>query len=421
MAELIRREKHNIILSIFAVLVLLYFIFDVNLNKTEAAQVTNRSATLSTTTPSASTSGNNAATSTTNIMVQFTINDSFTNSSTLTIDFPDNWITTSTIAGNAFAVTDASDYDISTSSNTTEITINASTTCDGAAGDTRFEISEISAANVFTFTHCNATELPLTGEVFNVEIGTNATTSATGDSQLGLPEKSDSVGTADIATITIGGTFGGSGDILVALIEGVTVSVTVAESLSFAVAGITNANCSSHSGLSTLGGNDSTSGAVGFGNTAVTDTFLHGCQQLTLSTNASGGFSVTSHEDDVLRSTSTSDTIPDTTCEGACTEIIADEWTTAGNNGLGHTCVNGETDGNGSMCNTEYTATGGSCGSLPCYKQFATSTENRQPLLTSTAATSSAVSLIEFKLSIDGAQAAGDYANTIYYVATPTF
>jgi hypothetical protein len=65
-----------------------------------------------------------------------------------------------------------------------------------------------------------------------IKIGSNATVGQTGDSWITNPS------TAGTYTISVGGTFGGSGNMLVSILSGVTVEARVAEHLSVSVVGV---------------------------------------------------------------------------------------------------------------------------------------------------------------------------------------
>jgi hypothetical protein len=78
--------------------------------------------------------------------------------------------------------------------------------------------------------------------------------------------------------------------------------------------------------------------AVAFG-TLSSNTFYIGCQDLTLSTNAGYGYSISTEESTPLKANSGL-TIPDTCDTGLCNATSAAAWITASNNGLGYTCFN---------------------------------------------------------------------------------
>lgn len=210
-----------------------------------------------------------------------------------------------------------------------------------------------------------------------------------------------------------------TGTVAFALISGVTVSATVAETLSFSIAEATNANCSSY--FTTLNGPDTNATSVSFGTLAAVDTFYHGCQDLTLSTNASSGYSVVVQETTNLRDTGTSINIEDSTGDSnSMSESVTSTWATAsGNAGFGYACANIS----GSDCVMPATST---------YRQFAckgsgaqcdpgAGGETAQSIMSNTSAVSSKQSMVEYKLTVAGTQQAGNYSNAIVYIATPTY
>ncbi|MFI5095438.1 MAG: DUF2341 domain-containing protein [Candidatus Acidiferrales bacterium] len=71
------------------------------------------------------------------------------------------------------------------------------------------------------------------------------------------------------------------------------------------------------------------------------NTFYQGCQDLYVSTNSGGGYSVTVQEKYAMRTANGLYTIPDTTCDaGDCSVATATTWVTPTKYGLGHTCKN---------------------------------------------------------------------------------
>ena len=352
-----------------------------------------------------------------NHTLTFTINDAIDAGNTLTIDVADG---TFTFGTTGFANTDPLDYDITDDG--AEKTIAA----DGACVAEGFEIDSITDS-VFQFTYCAGSTAIASGSVIVVEIGTNATNGGAGDTQMTNPVKIAAVGTADTPTITIGGTFGGTGDILVATIEGVTVSVTIDESLSFSIAGVTNINCTQGGDATQV---TTTAITVPFGSSGLAaNTFYKGCHDLTVSTNAASGYSVTNEVNTSLLRTGTDSgdkTIDNAICDdGSCTAVIGTAtttpWATATANGFGYTC-------SGTACSTEFN-TASEFNRFVCTGSVANCdpgdggeavAANTTPI-TSATAVSGQVSRIVYKLSFGGTQPPGSYSNTVIYVATPTF
>ncbi len=157
---------------------------------------------------------------------------------------------------------------------------------------------------------------------------------------------------------------------------------------------------------------------VPFGSTSSTNSFLHGCQDLTVSTNAANGYSVTGEENTNLISGST--TLPDSIGDnGLMDESTFDTWATTSVNGFAYSCKN---------------KTGTPCvlSAVTNYKQFAckgnnascdpgSGGETSQNVMTNGSPANADKSRVEYKLDISPTQAAGTYSNTVTYIATPTF
>lgn len=375
-------------------------------NANAATAITAAKDVLSDPRPGASVSSNHTLT--------FTINETIDAGDTLTIDVADG---TFTFGTTGFAETDPLDYDITDDGAEKAIAANGACAAEG------FEIDSITAG-VFQFTYCAASTAIASGSIIVVEIGTNATNGGNGNTQMTNPTKVATVGTADIPTISIGGTFGGSGDILVGIIEGVAVSVTVDESLSFVIAGVVNNTCDTEFTAQLGPDTVTTNAAVPFG-TATTETFYHACHDLTISTNASGGYVITGEENTSLLRTgvdANDKTIDDATGDGgAVTETTEGAWGTSTFNGFGYSCE----DSGGAQGDCAITASTN-------YKQFAclgtdaqcdlsAGGETKQTVASNSGPVSNKISTIEYKLSVDGIQPTGAYSNIVTYIATPTF
>src|SRR5437870_8988634 len=132
-----------------------------------------------------------------------------------------------------------------------------------------------------------------TGTQITINIGSNATVGQQGAHWITNPS------TAGIYTIMVGGTFGGSGNMLVSINLGVTVQATVAESLALTVSSVAAVNCTADDGA-TVSAIGTTSTTIPFGNISL-NTFYIGCQDLVVSTNAGGGYSITTQESYAMR------------------------------------------------------------------------------------------------------------------------
>jgi hypothetical protein len=154
-----------------------------------------------------------------------------------------------------------------------------------------------------------------------------------------------------------------------------------------------------------------TASSVPFG-TVSANSFYQGCQDLIISTNAGGGYSLTGQESSALL-TSNGTSIPDTRCDaGTCTESAAAAWATASNNGFGHTCAN---QGGVHDCAAAYSAGVN-------FKQFANIAggEAAQAIMTSSTP-AAATGRVKYRLSRSAGQSAGTYTNIVDYILTGTF
>lgn len=342
-------------------------------------QVSSRSDTLSNASPSA----------TSNHTVTFTTNTNITGSSTITLTFPSTFSIPSTL--------DCGDIDVATSS---QFNFNYPG-CNGTTTAWGFSVTGttimLSAPND-TAVHV-ATGTPLT-----IYIGSNATTTQQGAHWITNPSA------AGIYTITVGGSFLGSGNILVSINSGVTVAATVAESLALSVSSISAIGCTADDGAS-INSVSTTGVAVPFG-TLNANTFYQGCHDIQVSTNAGNGYSVTVQESHAMMTANGQFTIPDTTCDGGtCSESAAAAWTTATHNGLGHTCFNQLNHD----CNAAY-----SSGTL--FRQAAdlSQGETAQAVMSSSTP-ATATGRLKFRLSAPSNQAVGTYTNLITYIITGTY
>ena len=308
--------------------------------------------------------------------------------------------------------------------------------CDAGGGDTEMALLGAPAAasmgvvrtdlNTLTFTN-GSTTIAANSEIC-IEVGTNAETGVTGIEQIVNSAGSGTPGTAAVDTVIISGTIGNddTGTALVAFVEGVAVSVTVDASLSFTIAGVASGSCTEGGAATAV---TTTVTTVPFGTSGLTtDTFYKGCQDITISTNASGGYSTSVQEDTSLLRTGADagdKTIDDATCDSNdCTSVIAagttTAWGTAANNGgFGYTC-------SGSACNAAF-ATAAEFNAFPCQSAVAAECdpvngpEAVQTPFSSTIAVATEVSRIVYKLTFSPIQPAGAYSNTVTYITTPTF
>jgi len=309
-----------------------------------------------------------------------------------------------------FTIPGGLDYtDVDLAYDTTEAVLFSS------AGANTWKVEVDNSNDTITFITPSSGTVPQQDDTIVIQIGTNA---SGGDQQITNPSKTADPGEADTYEIGItydnggGGAAEDTGRAIVAIIEGVTVTATVAESLSFLIANVASGDCDD--GFGDLLDATVTNTTVAFGNITSFGTFYHGCQDLAVGTNAGSGYGITSQEDDQMVSGSNS--IPDTSCNASgCDETDGEPWTDAGTYfGFGHTCST--IDGTG--CNAEY-STGNS------YRQFASiaDSETAQQIMAngSTPTVATEKGRVEYKLSVSAFQPAGAYQNIITYIATPNF
>lgn len=186
-----------------------------------------------------------------------------------TIQFtaPSNWDVGDTVSltfDSGFDLTglsnaDATDYDINTG---TEETIVVSGNC---ASSDAIEITSISG-QVITFTACPNYTAPGISSTISFEIGSNAITGGTGNTQITNP-------TAGTKVISIAGTFGDTGSVAVAIIsdDQIPVSASVDSTLTLTVANTTLAlGAMNDSAVATTSENNIVVGTNGYHGYAIT-------------------------------------------------------------------------------------------------------------------------------------------------------
>ena len=223
-------------------------------------------------------------------------------------------------------------------------------------------------------------------------------------------------------------------DVSVAPIEGVLVSATVDEALSLTVAGI-SANSGSYCGITrTASSPDTTATSVPWG--SISSTYLaathNTSHQLTVSTNATGGYKLYAEENDQMgkdgvactgaTADEANDCIKDTVCDGTgCTHQTYRDWGSDPSSfpGFGYSLQNVS----GSDAIFEYNTSAGTFNA----KQFADqeASEDRAAstahLMTNSGPVDSSSAYVCYRIDITGTQPAGYYFNKVKYTAVPTF
>lgn len=204
----------------------------------------------------------------------------------------------------------------------------------------------------------------------------------------------------------------------VAHIEAVRVTATVDPTIGFSIAGI----ASGQTRCGVLTDITTTALSVPFGTMAL-NTFKTLAHDLTVSTNATGGYVVTASENDQLgKGGATTPFIPDSlgNSVGAdMSETNEDEWTTVTVNGFGFSLENVDA----AVVPFEYTTATGTCTGTFCARQFSdiAGSETPSTIFSSTTVANAENVYVCYRLSIGATQTAGDYQNQVIYTATGTF
>lgn len=338
-----------------------------------------------------------------NHTLQFVTQSAITASGTIVVAFNSNF---SASSSPAFSASDATDYDIATS--TGEITVVATGAC--VTTTPAFEITSVNTSTaLFTFTHCNGSpDLPA-NTTTTIEIGTNATTGGTGDSQLVNPAAAGSY----LITVTAPST--DSATTRVAIIDDVVVTASVATNFTFTISAVASGqtNANGEAGTTSV---TTTATTIPWGdlepNTAKTAR-----QDLAVSTNARNGFTVTLWQDQNLLSSI-----------GADIDIFQD-----GVNGSpavwaspAATIDSEDTYGHEGVTSEDATISTGDTFGAALYDAIGTSVAPLEvfyhtgPANGSTA--NKGATKIGFKIEISSLQeAASDYTQSLTYIATPVF
>lgn len=147
-------------------------------------------------------------------------------------------------------------------------------------------------------------------------------------------------------------------------------------------------------------------GYVGPGN-AVTRT-----NTLTISNGSAYGYTVLALEDHPLRINASGQSIPNTTCDtGTCNSQTSAAWTLVTTYGFGYRCDNIV----GADCQSGF-------ANASNYKSFASSESAQiaQPVMRGLNVGRGIQTQITYKVNVSATQAAGDYQNSINFIATPS-
>lgn len=235
-----------------------------------------------------------------------------------------------------------------------------------------------------------------------IEIGSNATFGATGNSRITNPSATSSY--------PIGITAGqDSGEVLVAIIENVTVSASIETVFDFTIAGVASGQTVNSSPTTTATGTTPTTLPFGTVTQGTSKTLAH---DLSITTNAANGFSVTVEQSANLQSSTGADI--DGFINGAYTNTPT-AWTgpsavIGSENTYGHWGVTSD--------DSDFSATPD--------RWVAASTTPRVIFSNNTVSNGTGVgqgtTRVGYQIQISPLQEAGnDYTTTLTYIATPTF
>lgn len=247
-----------------------------------------------------------------------------------------------------------------------------------------------------------------------IEIGDNAT-GGVGNDEINNPA-------AGYYDVLISGTIGNNdtGTAKMVIIATITAQVSVSQTLTFAVAAQTPAECDNYDDGVAPNEITTTSILIDFA-TPAANTFWDGCQELTIDTNAAGGYSVTVQESDPL--TYLAATIPNGSCDTGtpCSVTNADDWSTSSDNGFGY-CMEDQSGDGATTEDAEWGTNG--CDAVDTYFKIFGDKDDESPDLDgimSSIEAANDVADIGYRLTVPGTQAAGTYQNNIILVATPTY
>lgn len=230
--------------------------------------------------------------------------------------------------------------------------------------------------------------------VITVEIGTNATSGSTGDTQIINP-------TAGSYEITVGGTMPDSGAFRVAIVDNVDVTASVDTNFSFSVAGVGTGLTVNGTTTSTT----STATSIPF-ETLAAGVIKTLAQDLTVTTNAANGFAVTVYQDGNLTSSTGADI--DGFIDGAYTNTPA-SWVAPSAN-----ISNEKTWGHWGLTSSDPDLFGSN--------QWVSPSTTPRTVFSHTSVVNASTTRVGYQAQVSALQEAGtDYTTTLTYIATPTF
>ncbi|HRH30963.1 MAG TPA: hypothetical protein PK886_02785 [Candidatus Paceibacterota bacterium] len=240
------------------------------------------------------------------------------------------------------------------------------------------------SSTVITFT--NGSGAVGAGSVIVIEIGTHATSGSTGAEQI-------TNGSAGTTLLTLSGSFGDTGTVAIPIIadDQVVITATVDPTISFSISDNTV-------GFGTLGAGGAR-WATGTSGTASAPGATSGAHELSIGTNASGGYSIT----------------------------YSGATLTSGSNTIDVATISGDSDGTpGSEQFALAIADNGGDVTIPSAYDYASNNYSFVAGTTTTLASETAASTtetidVQYIANIASSTEAGAYSTTITYIATGTF
>ncbi len=242
------------------------------------------------------------------------------------------------------------------------------------------------------------------------------------------PNKVAAAGTADTYRVTIQTDGGDSGDVMFAIIEGVTVTATVSATLQFTISGVNPGQAAKNTTTTVT----STATTIPFGTLTPNATTV-AAQDLSVTTNASDGFFVRVYQDGLLTSAG-GDTIKtfkdNTPVPVTSTQAWAapggnlDQPNTYGHFGFASEDQGLKVSGNTIICGDP--ATAGAFGLKTDDRWAGFNGTNREPVFCHTGPSDGTTehkgrTRVVYRVEISALQPAGEYTNKLTYIATPQY
>ena len=205
----------------------------------------------------------------------------------------------------------------------------------------------------------------------------------------------------------------------VATIESVLVTASVDPTINFSIGSLAVGSTACGNALDVT----TTATTVPFGSLSI-GSFIDLAQNLTVSTNADGGYVVSAIENDqMVMIGTTAPEIPDTPGDTTtASHTVTDEWVNTATKGFGYSIENVDA----TTAAFEYSDTTAGCDGVYCAKQFAATADGGGELVPVTIFSSTTVAdnqnaYVCYRAIVSATQEAGDYWNAITYLATATF